>query len=307
MPYVVWAADHCTDPDKYTIDKRCYVTDEQKKETPFNAVVGIYGDYDISCTGTVVKQDDELYIYTARHCVKWDNGSLISRIVIKFQNGKDSVVELVAAGGDDDWAVYRLLPNYVKWGLSGKVRYQANENMEDTVDYVYARNNNDDFVKDFTAVGYGSLKIMSDKDIEDFRERYINYLKRQRVTITEENTLDYGLFEDGGIAMGDKSVQQFVYDNFIRWLFYTNAIFNDPKLKFSNCVGSQMCQVWNGDSGGPLFDAKNRLFGVRTRGYSIVGGGYHARSSDYVSTVYIYDSMKELKEMEPKVILIKDN
>ena len=40
VPVNLLAEDACTNPDKYTIDKRCYVTDEQKKEKPYNAVVG---------------------------------------------------------------------------------------------------------------------------------------------------------------------------------------------------------------------------------------------------------------------------
>ena len=44
MPSVSMAADHCTNPKEYTIDKRCYVTDEQKKEKPYNAVVALVHD-----------------------------------------------------------------------------------------------------------------------------------------------------------------------------------------------------------------------------------------------------------------------
>ena len=35
------AADHCTNPTEYTIDRRCYVTDKQKQQKPYNAVVEV--------------------------------------------------------------------------------------------------------------------------------------------------------------------------------------------------------------------------------------------------------------------------
>ena len=60
MPFVAMAADdHCTKPDEYTIDKRCYVTDEQKSQKPYNSVVQvIIPDKNGICTGTIVKEKD---------------------------------------------------------------------------------------------------------------------------------------------------------------------------------------------------------------------------------------------------------
>ena len=56
----------------YTIDRRCYVTDEQKKNSPYNAVVALIdNEGDAYCTGTVMKQlsTGKLYVRTAKHCV----------------------------------------------------------------------------------------------------------------------------------------------------------------------------------------------------------------------------------------------
>jgi V8-like Glu-specific endopeptidase len=296
VPCVAPAADHCTNPDKYTIDKRCYVTDEQKKEKPYNAVVGVYEtdyyDY-ICCTGTIVNQDDELYVYTARHCVNKSDGSIEPSMWIKFQNDKENDIKFVVAGDDSDngdWAVYRLSLNYVTENLFNKAKHQANENMKDTIDYVYVQNNNAH--EDLTAVGYGSLKIMSDTDIENFRQAYLDYLKQQGVTLTKENVYEYGLDNfDDGIAVSRNYVQQFINNN-----DGLGALFDDERLKFSNCFGALDCHGWSGNSGGPLFDKTNRLVGIQSRGYSIIGGVDHAKSTKYVPAIYVSEGIKKLKE-----------
>ena len=57
------------------------------------------------------------------------------------------------------------------------------------------------------------------------------------------------------------------------------------ELKVSNCKYSSNgkstnCQIWNGNSGGPIFDDKNAIMGIVTRGNSIIGGEHHAGSED---------------------------
>ena len=54
MPQFVLSADSCTNPSEYTIDRRCYVTDKQKQQKPYNATVGLIDvDGYIYCTGTL--------------------------------------------------------------------------------------------------------------------------------------------------------------------------------------------------------------------------------------------------------------
>ena len=131
VPVNLLAEDACTNPDKYTIDKRCYVTDEQKKQAPYNAVVGVLdSDGDICCTGTIAKWnrglnnkdfsglDDLLYLFTAKHCTDITVEGVPDRqLRIKLQNGDKMDVTLVGLGDynivddynfDGDWAVYRL-------------------------------------------------------------------------------------------------------------------------------------------------------------------------------------------------------
>ena len=72
LPCVAPGADHCTDPDKYTVDKRCYVTDEQKKEKPYNAVVRVGS----GCTGIIIEKNGVPFLLTAKHCTDPDNDHL---------------------------------------------------------------------------------------------------------------------------------------------------------------------------------------------------------------------------------------
>jgi hypothetical protein len=82
----VYGRDRCSGKtDEYTIDKRCYVTDEQKKDTPYNAVVSV----EDMCSGTIVKYGDRYYVYTAAHCVESDDGNAIKEsIMITLQNNR---------------------------------------------------------------------------------------------------------------------------------------------------------------------------------------------------------------------------
>ena len=63
VPFMSMAADHCTNPKEYTVDKRCYVTDEQKKEKPYNAVVALIDNVDPYFTGTIVKCEKSYFCH----------------------------------------------------------------------------------------------------------------------------------------------------------------------------------------------------------------------------------------------------
>ena len=113
----VYGRDRCSGKtDEYTIDKRCYVTDEQKKEYPYNAVVGLVSD-NIYCTGSIVKYDDIYYVYTAAHCVRSEKGdSAVEWITIKTQQNGEYYAKINNFGSyidengdvDDDWAIYKI-------------------------------------------------------------------------------------------------------------------------------------------------------------------------------------------------------
>ena len=126
LPVVSWGYDDsCSYPDKYTVDKRCYVTEEQKKEHPYNAVVSIVGEE--LCSGVVVnRKDGDLYVYTAKHCVSDKNGIPKSTVDIKTQDGKIITVEIIMVGkykpaGEND-EIYYVVPDIYSSYVDGATR-----------------------------------------------------------------------------------------------------------------------------------------------------------------------------------------
>ena len=126
MPFASLADDMCTNPEAYTVDKRCYVTDEQKKEKPYNAVATfVLADGRTNCSGTIVKrhglsQDDIGYfLYTAKHCVDSNHDNIIDDVVrIRLPNAQEFNAQLIKKGNFNyadgtnqtgDWAKYRIV------------------------------------------------------------------------------------------------------------------------------------------------------------------------------------------------------
>ena len=283
IPFMSMAADHCTNQAEYTIDRRCYVTDEQKKNKPFNAVVGImynigyYGG--ISCTGTIVKwdhgltrkdsSDSNLYLFTAKHCTDQDGDGISDKVLhIKLQNGDKLKVTLVETGDYNtkedsnlygDWAVYSL-PDTTKKQMP----------------WIYADSDGRRDGRTIKLIGYGSLKIMSDKEIEEFKQKYLDALKKNGITdMSYENT---GLAGDRGMILVRGDLIK------ISAREYKNLFMND-QLKVSKCFfrnNNNLCQGWSGNSGGPMIDNSDRLVAIVTRGPSVIGGYDHATISGYL-------------------------
>lgn len=304
------ADDHCTNPDEYTIDKRCYVTDEQRKEKPFNSTVPVGLGYGY-CTGTLAKwislsayfkkplktsfdipHDDAVYLFTAKHCADTDDdGKPDSVFRIELPNYNTLVDSILVASGDydtlkgtkpeDDWAIYRL---------------PAPINQEN-IEYVLADTNGKHDNRSVISVGYGLLKIMSDAEIKKFKQEYLNYLTKNNITdMSYDNT---GIIpSDGGVNLVQGKAADFIeyLDNF-RSEYFVDLFFNIA-LKFSRCTHTDggNCQAWGGNSGGPLFDDKQHLVGVYTRGISVIGGDYHAGGSFSVPTGHIYTQMIQKKK-----------
>lgn len=277
IPGVLFARDACTDPDAFTVDRRCYVTDEQKKEKPYNAVVKLYG-----CTGTIVKIKNDYYIYTAKHCVSSEKVDSYESISAVLQNGttvmadRNDVGEYNTATDENwegDWAIYKIRDEY----NDGKLPYVY---ISDKWDWGILSIN-----RDARSVGYGVLKIMSDAEIEEFKARYITYLATERDTPYEQQTKTekYGFKGGESIDTTNAYANNFIYD----FLFdtdrkYYSDIFKDGnKLKVSDCKfatdGREInCQGWGGNSGGGVFDNNGDIMGLTTRGPSIIGGENHA-------------------------------
>lgn len=304
LPNVLFGADDaCTKPAEYTVDKRCYVTDEQKTQAPFNATVAILSGDELYCTGTIVNVDNELYMITAAHCVDIDeDGRPDNTINMKLQDERYLTVKYLQI--DDkydyssiytpdkyDWAVYRL------------------DNTDLTIPTVQitdgvARN------EDVMSVGYGALKIMSDQEIKDFKQEYIDFLTHQNWNnfdgVTKSDS-DYSDKYDDTIAVikeFNRAPDEFpaegeqdlgVIDNSMVMLhpavqlfieYYNNQILqllHNLDLKVSYCQYSLQndknnCQGWAGNSGGGIFNSHRNLVAINTAGLAYIGGENHAKT-----------------------------
>ena len=278
-----WALDDaCTKPKEYTVDKRCYVTDAQKKEKPYNAVVGLVDKNGVYCTGTIVSTGNELYLYTAKHCTDHNgNGDSDYSLTIKTQDGKRYVVYKDTVGTYSiptdkkqysDWAVYKIKQT----GLQSVNLAQKPSEL---------------FPENFVlSIGYGGLKVMSDHEIKKFKENYIEWLISKGATREniEKHPKLYG-FKNGGVNGLDDIVEHYI--NGLDYS-YRKYIFGDEnKLKVSRCrykfydneyVG---CQVWGGNSGGGIFDFYGDLMAITTRGNNDIGGNTHANATYGINVV----------------------
>ena len=278
IPLVSIANDHCTNPKEYTIDKRCYVTDEQKQTKPYNAVVGLVNNKGNYCTGTIIEDSGELYIITASHCTT-DRDSYFNlvpqqSINVVMQNGQQvkTYCRYYSTGFDakgvNDWALYSIqnsqnLPHVKQSALSSVPEHSFQ-------------------------IGYGSLKIMSDKEIHSFKEEYtknlLNLIKDEYESDPEmkksvqNKDNDYGFSKDGGISVFTQDFNLTNFTDVMNNLMKNFNILNDNNnLKVSQCV-SGSCQIWQGDSGSGVFDSNGDIIEITVSGLSQIGGTQHASS-----------------------------
>lgn len=282
--------DACTKPNKFTVDKRCYVTESQKKTKPFNATVALVDGQFPYCTGTIVKgyhgyngnkateqEKNTIYVYTAKHCTDSNNdGKSDTNLEIKLQDGTIYTIEFARAGRyntisdtniEGDYALYTIknAPTNIpyteisdKWGY-GSIRG------------IPAR-----------LVGYGTLKIMSDAEIDKFKKKYASFLKSQG-----QNS-NVGMY-NGGVITNSTYGEMFLDFLKQKEYAYGSDLFNNNLLKVSECnysgTGYMLgCQEWGGNSGGGIFDSNGKLLGILTRGNRVIGGDEHATGHSFFTT-----------------------
>ena len=294
---VSWAEDDsCSYPEQYTVDKRCYVTEAQKNQKPYNAVVAfvapIAEDSDpkflnnTDCTGTVIKIDNKLYVFTAKHCVLSYSGNALSYTTVKTQDGDRFPVDInnssnihlgtneviaaylgVMSGGD--WAIYSVPDEYkhiASTSISQKTRTATGAH-------------------DALVVGYGGLKVMSDAEIKEYKRRYIQYLKEEKGSLVA--ALGKGAMYYPGL--GSVRVNENLLENtFPSYLYdtdnsYYEDLFGNKRLKVSKCKYTEVgimsgCQAWGGNSGGGVFDNDGNLMAILTAGSPLIGGYRHAKA-----------------------------
>lgn len=301
IPSLAMAADHCTNPKEYTVDRRCYVTDAQKKEKPYNAVVALINNDGPYCTGTIIKWKNNLYVYTAKHCVTDKFGSVADSITVRTQSDIEITANKNNFGAFDtvanhnnrsgDWAIYSI-PSAHKI---------VSTNVTDKEGYKW------DLMKLFShdaqVIGYGGLKIMSDKEISNYKAKYIRYLKYKKGIIAKGDESRYGFDGKGGVYAyrGDSSNPYVV--NFLDYLrdnaseYYWDVFQNNKKLKVSSCGFSASgqsvgCQIWGGNSGGGVFDKEGNLMGILAGYSATIGGKNHAAAS---SAIFEFKNVSLLK------------
>ena len=313
ISFNLWAKDACTNPNEYTVDKRCYVTDEQKTEKPYNAVVALVNGNDIYCTGTIVSKDNKLYLYTAKHCTDINEDNLSdSSLRIKMQNGKKLTVSKNNVGSNNlsdnhlvsqgDWGIYDIETKDVD-----SVNITTNKKISDRnkINEVY------EAAYDTRVVGYGLVKIMSDAEIQKFKDNYVSWLKKKGFTDEDVNGVPglFGVISGSGVNVGNDVVSKYIEEmsdsNF-------NRIFKDEKLKQSECkyVSASTskttdknyyfgCQGFGGNSGGGMFDNEGNLMAIVTLGEAAVGSEHHAKIIGSVSVL----QPKETKIEKVKTVL----
>lgn len=268
--------DACTKPSEFTVDRRCYVTDEQKQQKPFNATVALIENGVPYCSGTIVKghkgDPDTIYVYTAKHCVDSDeDGKPDAHVQVRLQNGDEYTVDLAGAGEQHSTSS----EGYIEDNSGDWVLYKI---QNPAADIPYVVPGKWDFISaDARIIGYGSLKIMSDAEIREFKNKYREFLKtdprysNKRHVVTEYVRLYDTKTMDFVEGLMNQQHTNYVLD-----------LFADSNLKVTTCeyynsngIGVK-CQNWEGNSGGGVFDVLGNLVGIYVAGSMYIGGLVHA-------------------------------
>ena len=296
MPIMCFGFDDaCTKPDEYTVDKRCYVTDAQKKEKPYNAVALVLDQDGKDCSGgTVVKKNDKLYLYIGQNADIGCSG-YTGKLKVRMPNGGEYVVSYVDSGswdmdayqaglidvdGEDpslsgDWAIYEFdkgdVPSYV--GISDKLLTNSRK-------YEY----------DARAVGYAIPRVMSDKLIEEWKRLYVNYLRKHRnqaISKEEEKKfIKYGTVYDARVSGFVRYMKEY-NPNHYNYVYPKTASFMVSKCKYTSNNESVGCQAAQGG----LFDSDDALMAISGWGGTAIGGKDHFKVT-YVAPVILTRGQK---------------
>ena len=246
--------DGCVENGKYanqfTIDRRCYITDEQRQKHPYNAVVGIsvngwvsdYQTFESSggtiCSGVIIKNpnDGQLYVYTAAHCVSaFDD--LEQRAYT--QNGYVfPITNIIKQGGG---ATEYVVKDHAIFAIPQE--YQHVLPYAETGEYTD---------KNVDIVGHGVLSVLNDSAIRAAKQEW-------KKTLTKSS-----------------GTQKAIFDQIKQYEAYTDLMPHDTKLKISfscelmkqnelnqsNVKKHNYCQGYGGNSGGPVFNFAGQVMGI---------------------------------------------
>lgn len=242
--------DHGKYANEYTIDRRCYLTDEMKAAKPFDSVVAfVDANYDIYCTGSIIKDttDNNLYVYTAAHCVQRDR---FSQRRILLNNGDTLIVEPVYVGIVKDFDIGFLRGELIS--VDAAV-FKISQTYDHDIPFAYIANKNN--TDNVNIVGFGSLPIMSDKQIKDAKQAFASTLKQSSDIL---NNAEYAKM----FALTLPTDQE------LKGSFHC-------KISNKSKSNNKYCQTWHGDSGAPIFDENGKVIAIHAR-----GKGYKAAISN---------------------------
>lgn len=271
--------DGCTENGKYanqfTIDRRCYITDEQRQKPPYNAVVGInnakFSDYETFqsysngnvCTGVIIKNplDGQLYIYTAAHCVS-------SRHTYAYTQKGDviPVTSVVKQGGGatefetKDHAVLAVPQEY-----------------QNVLPYVGTGEYTDNKVD---VVGHGTLSILNDSAIHAAKQQWTQILKNPpKTTKTVLEQIKY-YQEYTDFCPTDAKLK----------VSHNCELLQDNSQNRSNLSKHNYCQIYGGNSGGPIFDVSGKVIGI-------VSWKHTNKHTDTIYNWLSYEGMKDVADL----------
>ena len=305
-------ADACTNPDEYTIDRRCYVDGATWAKEPYKHVLKM-GDRtgDPWCTANMVAGR----IVTAKHCVLDKD---LNNVKFTAFDGTEIYVDPMAESGsyytekqvidgeevkeeynfEGDWAVLTPKSVYQKFVTDNSI-YNVNGGLGPLGSSLAGAA----FNVDFAVIGFGALKIMSDKEIKNFRRAYVDFLYDNGLYDDTEDKIHklHGKYPIDQAEKRDhikhKMFKEVVTvdvsdDSWGQSFFWYGAEYMEKygldrwiidmdtdKLKVSYCLNKwdkdkwgdyQGCQSWGGNSGGGAYSvADSSLNGAPSLFYSV--------------------------------------
>lgn len=266
---VEYLHDRCIESGKYaneyTIDRRCYVTDEQKQQHPFDTVVKIQTKRG-QCTGVIVKNpkdNKELYIITASHCVPnalEDNMVYLPNGAVRFKQPDKRYVTLQNGRQLDTHIIYSGTVSYSKNGVVSDQNIQNEHDFailkiddKDITNIPFANISTINREDNVNVIGYGAAVILSNKQIGALKKTFISFLKKNSDALSIPKYAEqlYSIMP----SMPD----------ILKASFGCKIPTKDPSFNYKNG-----CQIWSGNSGGPVFDTQGNAVAITSWGQDLI-------------------------------------
>ena len=268
VPNMCWAlSDACTNPKEYTIERRCYLTEDAWQRAPYKHVLKMWrkADGKVYCTANMAFGQ----IVTARHCIEDYNVSDLKFIAF---DGREITARYFGYEAEFPYGSYEAFgPDIVFLTPSAKDAAFVKSNSVNTAESINSVTSGS-----FVSVGCGGLKILSDKEIDLFQRAYNEFLKHNKEYVARNSDDDFGKpILDNGQTMNltyllGREFFEKINPYLIKYgLGTAEDIFtNDGKnIKASLCNGFEQpdegrhlygyCKGWYGDSGGGVYRVSN--------------------------------------------------